>query len=250
MKSLVIQFVGIPVIFLLCLFSVFYSGRCQTRFEGIIRYQLFSSNNPQENMPQKIEYFLKDDNLMFRVFTTENNELARILFNGDEQAIFMIDDIQKTAIKWRIDEKTDEQPGVVPDQYKETYSKAIEEQAKKNQIQQQNIEDTGETENIAGYDCTKYKVNHTDHKKQSTGFAWLAEEIYFDLPGNINVGENPLFQFIGYSGFPLKFEMYEEGQVIMQLKATEVIRKKLHEELFTLPPGYKISEMSSLMKGN
>ena len=186
---------------------------------------------------------------MFRVYTYSGNELARILLKGDEKVFFMIDDEQKTAMKLKLEQEAQEQPGIIPEQYEEAYRKAIEEEKIKNKRNQQDIKYTGETDMIAGYVCKKYEVSFVDLEKRSDAFVWLTDEINFSLPESMISDGNPLFQFLGSSGFPLKLKI-AEGEVFMDMEATEVVKKKLRDVTFIIPPDYQISDLSSLMQGN
>jgi hypothetical protein len=220
----------------------------QSRFEGIIQYQISNTDNNKENVPRRSVYYLKDNNLMLRVFTETGDELARILLIGNERSLFMIDDVQKSAMKLKFQNESEGQPGVIPEQYKEAYEKAIKDQDDKKQFLQPKMEDTGESEMIAGYSCIKYRLVYEEPQKQSNMFIWMTEGIHFDLPETWLPGENPLFQFLGVSGFPLKLRISSvEG--LMEMVATKVERKRLKDELFTIPYDYTISDLSSFILG-
>jgi hypothetical protein len=223
------------------------AGWCQNRFEGIIRYRISHPGNVAEDAPGEVVYYLKRNNLMFRVYTKEGNELARILIKTDNQTFYMIDDTEKSAMKMNFSGEEQQQPGVIPDQYRETYEKAIEEEKKKSQLEQPELEYTGNTERIAGYECRIFMIRNEAGNNRDEAFLWMTDKISFQFPGNIMREENPLLQFLGSSGFPLKFKI-NEGEGFMEMVATEVVREKLEEDVFGIPSDYQISDLSDLMK--
>lgn len=220
----------------------------QNRFEGIIQYQISNSGKKQVNIPRETTYYLKDQNLMLRVFTETGDELVRILLIGDNRMMYMIDDIQKSAVKLQFMDENENEPGVIPEQYKEAYQEAMNNQKNKKQQLQPTMEVTGASENIAGYRCKKYRIAYKDWQQNSETFIWLSEDIHFDLPDNLMTGNNPIFQFLGTAGFPLKLTM-TSGNELMEMVATKVERKRLNNELFTIPSDYTISDMTSFING-
>jgi hypothetical protein len=218
----------------------------QPQFEGVIRYEILNSGEKNVNVPRKSEYYLKGHNLMVRIFMETGDEMARILLVGDERTIFMIDDVQKSAIKIHFQDGKSTRPGNIPDQYKEAYEKAIEQQNDKIQQMKPVMKATGESEFIAGYVCIKYRLENSAKQEQSASFIWLTKDIQFELPDSLTGGENPLFQFLGSSGFPLRLIMYANGKSF-EMIAIRVEPKKLKDELFIVPDDYTISDMTSFI---
>ncbi len=219
----------------------------QPQFEGIIRYEISNSNEIDANLPHISDYYLKDNKLMVRVFMDSGNEMARILLDGDERIIFMIDDIQKSAIKLPVQVEKENQPGNIPDQYRDAYEKALDQQNHEAQQMKGQLKNTGELEIIAGYECIKYRLESTEPKDPSTSYIWLTEDIHFAFPDFLITGENPLFQFLGTTGFPLKLIISSNGRST-EIVAIRIENKKLKDELFFIPEDYTISDLSSLMK--
>ncbi len=91
------------------------------------------------------------------------------------------------------------------------------------------IEYTGETMEIAGFDTEQAMVTYADGR---TGEFWICKEI---VPGST---END-FTLTGIKGMPLQMDMEQEGMT-MRLFAVEVITEAPSEELFdtTPPEGY------------
>lgn len=91
------------------------------------------------------------------------------------------------------------------------------------------IEYTGETMEIAGFDTEQAIVTYADGR---TGEFWICKEI---IPGST---END-FTLTGIKGMPLQMDM-EQEDMTMRLFAIEVITEAPSEELFdtTPPEGY------------
>jgi len=234
----------------LILFPVFQylPAMGQHTFEGIIRYKISIPADSVSKAPEGMEYYLKENNLMLRIFLKNEDELARILFLGDEKTLFMIDDIQKTAMKIRMINEDQSNPGSVPDEYKEAYEKAIESEQLDEMSERYSVVETDIIENIAGYPCKKYQVNNANN--QGDTFVWITEEIAFDMPKTLVGEDNPLFRFIGKSGFPLKLKMFGKDNGVIEMQATRIESIMLKSELFIIPSDYLISDISSFIQGN
>ncbi len=241
------QSIKLSFLSLLFLFTVLFPAFSQNIFEGFIRYKIFLVDSAM-NAPEFMEYYLKENNLMVRIFLKNEDELARILFLGKENTLYMIDDVQKTAMKIRVTNDEQPNPGSVPDEYREAYDKAVEKERMKNISDRFRIIETGIIENIAGYPCNKYNV--IDTQNQGDSFVWLTEKISFDMPKTIVGEDNPLFRFIGDAGFPLRFTTTDKNERVILMEAIRIEEKKLTREIFLIPSDYQISDISSFLKGN
>lgn len=110
------------------------------------------------------------------------------------------------------------------------------------------VQTTGETRNIAGYNCRKYKVTFMNR----TYTQWLSKEVkgYKELR-SINdrlssvVRQNPLFQMgiVGkmdrLDGFPVMTVMKMEGGLTKTVVLRKVSTLPLDASVFQVPVGYK-----------
>ena len=221
--------------------------KSQPQFEGVIRYEILNSGEKNVNVPRESAYYLKGHNLMVRIFMETGEEMARILLVGDERTIFMIDDVQKSAVKLQLQQEITTRPGNIPDQYKEAYEQAIEQQNDRVEQMKPAMKVTGDSAIIAGYECIKYQLEYSARQQQSSSFVWLTRDIQFAFPDSLMAGENPLFQFLGSSGFPLRLIMSNNGKSF-EMIASRVEPEKLKDELFTIPDDYTISDMTSFIR--
>jgi hypothetical protein len=227
---------------------IFLTGQAngQSQFEGKISYEISNSGDKNVNIPTEYEYYLKDHQIMMRAYLKTGEEMARILLDGNEKTMFMIDDVQKTAVKIHFQEDVENPPGGIPDEYKDTYEKALEQQNSRSKQLQPALTATGKSNVIAGYKCREYQITHPAEQNQPVSHIWLTADIHYTLPDWMKTGENPLFQFLSASGFPLKLIIPSNGDT-MEMIAKKVEPKKLKDDLFLVPEGYTISDMSSLL---
>lgn len=218
----------------------------QDQFEGVISYTISNSRENGIDVPYKSDYYLKNHNLMVRIYTKDGGEMARILLNLGANTLFMIDDAQKTALKIYLQDEPINIAGNIPEKYKDAYEQAIEEQEKKSTQSKPVLVSTDVTEFISGYQCTKYKIVNKFKQDQETTFVWLTKDIHFSFPVEMIRNNIPLFQFIGKQGFPLKLNVSSKGESL-EIMAIQVDQKKLSDDLFVVPMDYKVSDMSSIM---
>jgi len=95
------------------------------------------------------------------------------------------------------------------------------------------IENTDETQEIAGYACKKVIAKKTsDGSVFST--AWVADELVVNE--NINFS-NPAFH--GIKGVLLKFELDAGNGMMLTFTASEIEKKNIKDSFFEVPEGYK-----------
>lgn len=105
------------------------------------------------------------------------------------------------------------------------------------------IEDEGETAQIAGYTCKKYKVTQMKPGGPVVQYMWMTDAIQL---GNLESFKGPLkdsipFLIDGLKGFPLKIITTLPGvDMVMTLSATAVKQRPLDPSEFAVPAGYKI----------
>ena len=91
------------------------------------------------------------------------------------------------------------------------------------------IEETGDTKEIAGYTCKKVIYTIPDDKVEPVSF-----EIYYTDA----ISESANTQFPGLKGFPLEYVMETQGMVITYV-AKSVTEEKVAKSLSKVPEGYE-----------
>ncbi|BDS09744.1 hypothetical protein [Aureispira anguillae] len=117
--------------------------------------------------------------------------------------------------------------------------KAVEETKKTNQKPPQ-VEYTKNYKKIAGYKCQQAKMM----------IEGLAEPIIVYITEKIkpsNLGDLSMMKFTGLKGFPLSWEMEQEGMKI-KIEATTISLDKLPKKIFSMviPDGYEKMTMEDL----
>jgi len=186
------------------------------------------------------------------MISAKNQMMARILIQGDVGTFYMIDDVEKTALKVVIRSEDVEGLGNVPEEFQEEYEKALEKAEKESEFDKFDLEKTGETASIAGYSCEKYVVRAKNEEISVDTEVWLTDKIKVKVPDALKDKNNPLLIFMDESGFPLKFkgESGSGSQVqSIEMTAVKVTWKTLDPSDFVIPDDYHISDMTSLMEG-
>lgn len=118
---------------------------------------------------------------------------------------------------------------VLMDMFGQKMYQAIDSEDEDAPDQEFEIEYTGETMEIAGFDTEQAMVTYADGR---TGEFWICKEI---VPGS---SEND-FTLTGIKGMPLQMDM-EQDDMTMHLFAVEVITEEPSADLFdtTPPEGY------------
>jgi hypothetical protein len=226
----------------------------QDPFEGVITYQVKSSINPDQGsqLPKYTEYRIRGYDMIIQMTGTQGQEMARILIKGEARAFYMIDDAQKTAMKVRVREEDIEEIGNVPDEFREEYEKGLEKAGEEFQLDQFNLEKTGETMSIAGYICEKYIVK-AENEAAFIAEVWLTDKIRVMVPDALKDQNNPLLVFMNENGFPLKLTGSSGGRPeaqAVEMTAVKVSRIALDPSEFVIPDNYHISDLTGLLEGN
>lgn len=101
---------------------------------------------------------------------------------------------------------------------------------------------TGETKEIAGYECEKVLANTKDDGK-TYATAWVAKDM--DVPENINFS-NPVYA--GLDGMLLEFQMDTGNGMMLTFTAIEVDNKKIKDKEFEVPEGFKETTREELQQ--
>ncbi len=95
-----------------------------------------------------------------------------------------------------------------------------------------NVVVTGETKEIAGYNCKKAVINYLQKGKPMESVVWYTDE----LDGTASNASNPLYKDI--DGVLLEFTSNDSG-IEMKMEAVSVDKKKVSKKEFEIPEGYK-----------
>ena len=227
----------------------------QDHFEGIIRYEINNSLNTDQAgmLPKYTEYQIKGNDLILQMIGAEGQMMARILIQGDEGAFYLIDDVEKTALKVVVRSEDVEGLGNVPEAYRQAYEKALKEAQEESEFDQFDLQKTGETATIAGYICEKYIVRAKNEEISVDTEVWLTDKIKVNVPGALKDKNNPLMIFMDESGFPLKFKGksgagHGTPAQRIEITAVKVTRKILDPSDFEIPDDYHISDMTGLIE--
>lgn len=115
------------------------------------------------------------------------------------------------------------------------------------------VEKTGKTDVVAGYTCEIWKVTSDGKRSEicaAEGITWI------DI-GDLGLSSPEISVAAVTSGanrFPLRVVFFDAAnkrgvEEEFRMEATKVDKKSLDDSRFTVPPDYKIIDMSQMMKG-
>ena len=231
-----------------------YGSNTQEGFEGVIRYQIKNSmgNMNPGMMPAFTEYRIKGNDIIIQMISDDGVNMARILIDGDQSTFYMIDDEAKTAMKVTVsDEAEEERIGNVPEEFKEEYEKALKEAESALESEQIGLKETGESMNIAGYQCEKFIVTAETGEAFIESEVWLTDRIEVNVPDVLKDKNNPLLLFMNKKGFPLRFtgkSSSNGASYNFEMVAVKVTPGILDPGDFEIPAGYHVSDMTGFME--
>ena len=190
-------------------------------FHGIIIYNISYDDDldPQmaTMMPKTLKLFIKGNKSRTEMKTGFGT--TTVLFDGDDKSSVVLLDMmgQKFAMKM-------------------THEDMEKENA---DIPETDVEVTDETKEIAGYTCKKALVKSKDDSDDFEEFVYFTDE----LGSGILNANNPLFEDI--EGVMLEYSN-NENDMNMKMEAISVEKKKVSDDLFEIPEGYKIVTQEEL----
>lgn len=198
-------------------------------FEGTVTMQMSSGRNQALDIAYSIKGGLLriDTQISPQMTATAIMDLAKdemiILMPG--QAMYMVMPIQKTA-----------------------------EDATGQSAADVTLENTGITEEILGYTCTKYLAK----SKEGVTEIWATDElgVFMGLSGGMGGPMGKSQPAAGWEQalkgkdfFPLRVVGDAKGKKAFRLEATAVERKSLPDTHFAPPPGHRKFDMGGMMQG-
>ena len=213
-KSVLLIIVGV----LITSSSLFAGGK---GFQGIVIYTISYADDldPQmaTMMPKTLKLMIKGNKSRTEMNTGAGTTI--VLFDGnDKSSVVLIDMMgQKYAMKMS-HEEMEKENGDVPETV---------------------VEVTDETKEIAGYTCKKALVKSVDETDDFEEFVYFTDE----LGSGILNSNNPLFEDI--DGVMLQYAN-SDNDVNMNMEAISVEKKKISDDKFEIPEGYKIVTQEEL----
>jgi hypothetical protein len=112
------------------------------------------------------------------------------------------------------------------------------------------IDKTGQKDTVAGYTCEVWKVTSSDDRRAdlcvADGITW------FDFT-DLGIGSPALALAVvaaDANRFPLRLVAYDaSGAEETRMEATSVVKAKLDDAQFVVPPDYKTMDMAAMMSG-
>ena len=245
---------GIFFLFNLNIEARIYCSNNQDGFEGVIRYQIKNSmgNMNPGMMPAITEYRIKGNDIIIQMISDDGVKMARILIDGDQSTLYMIDDEAKTAMKVIVSEEDEEERiGNVPEEFKEEYEKALKETENALESEQINLNETGEIMTIAGYQCEKFIVTAEKGEAFFESEVWLTNKIRVNVPEVLKDKNNPLLLFMNEKGFPLRVtgkSSSNGNSSDFEMVAVKVTQGNLDPGDFEIPADYHVSDMTGFME--
>lgn len=194
-------------------------------FEGTVRMQISSGRSETH----QLTYSIKGSKLRTEIQAENNMSVAAIM------------DLAK-----------DEMMVLMPAQsmYMTMSIKATVQKATGQTNNEAKLENTGITEKILGYTCTKYLATN----KEGTVEIWATTELgTFMGLGNFMGGNKAKSGWeqavVGKDFFPLRVRNADKGSNQFSLEATAVEPKSLPDSFFTPPEGYRKFDMGGMMQG-
>lgn len=212
MKSKTLTF--LTAIMLVGVFSV--SAAIKKNFTGKITYSISvqADNLPEQAkamMPKTMTLYVGKDKTKTELYTQM----------GMQSSIENLEDKSKISLIDMMGQKF-----VIRDTY-EDVQKEMED------IPELTIERTGETKEIAGYQCEKLIASQVEDGKEFAT-AWVTPEL--TAHENMNFSNEA---FGGITDMLLEFEMDAGNGIIMTFTAIEVDKKKVKDSVFEVPEGFK-----------
>lgn len=194
-------------------------------FEGRVHFDMKSGRDSNE-----IAYAIKGDKARIE---WPGKEIPPAIIDGTKQEMMMLMPEQKMYMRLSMADAT-----------------RVAKKGAKNEVE---FEDTGETEEILGRTCHKYRVSD----RNGITHLWAAEGMgtfMGQLGGGKlrNGGDLPAWQrTLGEKGFfPLRVVgTNKRGKETFRMEATKIDETSLADTLFEVPAGYQKFDMGGMMRG-
>lgn len=197
-------------------------------FEGKVFFDMTSG---RDTVP--IVYSLKGERARFEMLNLPDGT-GTLIFDGEKQKGFVLMPEQKMYFSL-------------------SYADAAEVSEKYNKASSATFEDTGETEEILGRKCRKYRIIEKDGTTEISATEGMGK-FAAQLGGNPMKRDKsvPAWQkeLMAKGYFPLRMvTRNKKGKETMRMQATKIEETSLADSLFTVPADFQEFSMSGLMRG-
>jgi hypothetical protein len=166
-----------------------------------------------------------------------------MIYNYADKANYMVNVKDKTAMKM---------PLINMKKMAEAGTKA--EAEKSGTEKQSGFKATGETQNINGYNCTKYVYTYSDNKKYATMDMWLTNDISLNLGDNYMFGARlNSYKFPANSankemkgGVTVRTVLYNKDGKPVQQRDLKEFKKSADEQYFDMSK-FKVTDVMGLL---
>jgi hypothetical protein len=194
-------------------------------FEGTMKYDIKYSGETVAQfasmMPNSYTLKVKGNNSRFAIQGgMVSSFMGDVISMSDKELAYILMPSQKTAYKI----STKEEKG----------SETIKP----------TVVNTGVSETINGYKCTKYKISFKSKEGEMTSYMWASKDLAVKFPKSTMQG-GALSAYEGVDGFPVKVEQ-NVNQMGMSFTMTVVLNEAkkgaIADAEFTVPSDYKVQE--------
>jgi len=128
------------------------------------------------------------------------------------------------------------------DNVSKTYTKNPLSPKKPTAEKKYTVTKTSETAKILDYNCTKYKVEYQENKKNVVQYIWATTEFKnFDWSALKHSYKGNSEYMLQIEGTPLKMTL-QEGTVTVELEIVKIQKETFEDKLFKIPTDYKLIE--------
>jgi hypothetical protein len=216
------------VLLLLSLLSAALGGCARKSFEGVIQFQMTGGGRTTTS-----EYAIKGDRARMEMGGEKMPMIG--LFNSTTGEMHMLMPAQKTYMTISLPKEAKDAPAATSEA---------------------RLEETGRTEEIAGYRCTQFLITDKNRTQEVWATQGLGRFVAFsDSQNNRGGGSGGAWaQLLADRGlFPMRtITKDRNGKVLVTMEATKVEEKALDAALFEIPEGYKpfsMPDLGGLFKG-
>lgn len=191
-------------------------------FEGTIEFKVKISGKEFDRyskaFPEAIQLKIKNQNMRGKTTGGQITSLmSGFIFDGEHKTAYVPSDAFQTAFKLK---------------------SADFDEDSKSQSGKFEVENTGETETISGYKCTKYIAK--EEGKDTEIIVWATEDFTIAKPTNLaNITGNIFLE--GVEGFPLK-AITIQNETTMMVEVADVRKEPVDISSFEIPSGYRIQD--------
>lgn len=217
------------MILMAIVFSTLMAVNAQEKFNGTVHYELDYMGSGIEAfkgmLPNGYTFkFLNGDMLMRMEGGMAASMMGDIVHLGKKGETYMLKPSEKKALKMKSDGGEEKNSSGV------------------------SVSTTGETETIAGYKCTKYKLTTTVNGEAVTNYIWATDELKVQKPKKASgMGSGGSLFVDEIQGYPLKVQVTSNMagmSFTMTMTADKLDNTAPSKDLFVIPSDYKVEDFN------